>query len=460
MSMLTKDKSFYKQFFSLMLFIAMQNLIVYSVSMADNVMLGRYSEEALSGVALANQIQFLLQMVGGAIGDGVVVLSSQYWGKRQTNPLRRILCSGLILAGTTGLIFTVAAEAAPGFWLRLLAPGEPTVVAEGIRYLRIIGFTYVIFCVNLVLQSCMRSVENVRIGMVTSIVALFTNITLNYALIFGHFGMPEMGVEGAAIATLISRCVETGVLLLYVLKIDKKLRLRFSQMFEFDRVIFGDYVKTTLPVVYSGASWGIAMFLQTAILGRMGAASIAANSIAASLFSIISVLAYGCGSAASVLTGKTVGEGDRDKLKDYVRSMQVLFLIIGLICGALIYGLKDLIISFYQPKSETEALARQFLTILSITVIGTAYQTSCLTGIVRGGGNTKFVFYNDLVHMWGIILPVSYLAAFVFHWSPAAVFFCLKADQLLKCVVAVFEVNSYRWVRKLTRGEDQQEGIA
>ncbi len=458
--MLTKDRSFYKQFFSLMLFIAVQNLIVYSVSLADNVMLGRYSEEALSGVALANQIQFLLQMVGGAVGDGVVVLSSQYWGKRQTAPLRRILCAGLILASSIGLFFTVTVLAAPGFWLRLLAPGEPAVVAEGVKYLRIIAFTYAVFTVNLVLQSSMRSVENVRIGMVTSIVALFTNITLNYALIFGHFGLPRLGVQGAAIATLISRCVETGVLLFYILKVDKKLRLRFRQMFEFDRTLFGDYVRTTLPVVCSGASWGIAMFLQTAILGRMGAASIAANSIAASLFSIISVLAYGCGSAASVLTGKTVGEGDRAKLKDYVRSMQVLFLLIGLLCGLLIFGLKDLIISFYDVKPETERLAKEFLTILSITVVGTAYQTSCLTGIVRGGGDTKFVFYNDLVHMWGIILPVSFLAAFVFHWSPAAVFFCLKADQLLKCVIAVWEVNSYRWVRKLTRSQEQLEGNA
>ena len=140
--------------------------------------------------------------------------------------------------------------------------------------------------------------------------------------------------------------------------------------------------------------------------------------------------------------------------------MQILFLCLGGATGLLLFCSRSLILGFYDIGPDTERLAMQFMAVLSVTVVGTAYQMASLTGIVRGGGDTKFVFINDLIFMWGIILPVSFLAAFVFHWSPAAVFFCLKADQLLKCVIAVWEVNSYRWVRKLTRSQEQLEGNA
>lgn len=185
-----------------------------------------------------------------------------------------------------------------------------------------------------------------------------------------------------------------------------------------------------------------------------------ANSIAGSLFSIISVVAYGASSAAAVFTGKTVGMGDRDKLKEYVKTMQVLFLIIGVISGVALFLSREAILSLYDVAPETQALAREFIGVLSITLVGTAYQVACLTGIVRGGGHTKFVFYNDLIFMWCIVLPLSLLGAFVWNLPPTLVFFFLKMDQILKCFVAVFEVNSYRWVRKLTRDSGQTEVAA
>ena len=457
MKLLTRDKSFYRQFFSLLLFLAAQNLIVYSVSLADNVMLGKYSENALSGVALANQIQFLLQMITNGVGEGLVVLSAQYWGKRETRPMRSILCAGLIVSISAGAIFMALGLLCPYQVLRLLCPDEEGVLLEGVKYMKIISFTYILFGVNQVLLAQMRSVENVRIGMYSSLIALGANVCLNYVLIFGKLGFPALGTQGAAVATLISRLIETGVLLFYVLRVDKKLRLTPRQMFAFNRLLWRDYVRTAMPVILSGLSWGVAMFLQTAILGRMGAACIAANCIAVSLFSIISVLAYGGASAAAVVTGKMVGEGDREKLHECVNTMQVLFLTVGVLSGALLFSCKELIIGFYDVQESTQALARQFLSILSVTLVGTSYQVACLTGIVRGGGNTRFVFYNDLVFMWGIVLPASFLCAFVFKTSPAVVFLCLKADQILKCFVALFEVNSYHWVRALTRSEEQLE---
>ncbi len=450
MGHISKDKAFYRQFFSLLLFIALQNLIVYCVNLADNIMLGRWSEEALSGVALANQVQFLLQMLTAGVGEGVVVLASQYWGKRELKPIPSISGIGLRVALSAGVLFMLAGRLAPGRVLRLLS-SDQAILDEGVKYMRIVCFSYLFFTATSVLLATMRSVENVRIGMGVSVMALVVNIFLNYCLIFGRLGLPRMGVEGAALATLIARACELVVTLTYALLVDRKLRLKPRQLLRIDGTPARDYARVATPVILSGLSWGIAQFIQTSILGHLGSASVAANSIAASLFSVISVVSYGAGSASAVFVGKVVGSGDHSRIREYVVTLQCLFLCFGLFNGTMIFSLKDPIISFYNVSADTRALARQFLTVLSITSIGSAYQAPCLTGIVRGGGNTKFVFYNDLVFQWGMVITFSSLAAFVWRLSPVWVFFFLKSDQLVKCIVAAFEVNSYRWIRKLTR---------
>lgn len=454
MRIFTRDKSFYKEFFSMLFFIAGQNLIVFSVNLADNVMLGNFSENALSGVALANQVQFLLQMVVTGIGDGVVVIASQYWGRRETEPIRRVTGVGMRVALITGLIFLLAGLCVPEFILGLLSP-DPAIVAEGVRYMRVISFTYVAFALSSVLLATMRSVENVRIGMIVSASALVINVALNYCLIFGRLGFPRMGVEGAALATLIARLVELIVVVFYAVRVDKKLQLKLRSLFSTSAALARDYRKHATPVILSGFSWGVAMFLQTAVLGRMGSASVAANSIASSLFSVVSVVCYGSANAASVYTGKLVGSGDMGRLRESTRTLQAVFLCIGLISGGAIYLCRDLILSIYSVQPSTIELAKQFISVLSVTIVGTSYQVACLSGIVRGGGHTKFVFYNDLIFMWGIVLPLSFLGAFVWKLSPVVVFFFLKSDQLMKCVVAAFEVNSYRWIKKLTRDPAQ-----
>ena len=450
MHFLSRDRNFYKQFFSMLFFIAGQNLIVFSVNLADNVMLGNFSENALSGVALANQVQFLLQMVVNGVGEGVVVIASQYWGKRETEPIRHVTGIGMRVAMVTGVIFLLAGLLIPEFILGLLSTDQ-AIIAEGVKYMRIISFSYLVFCMSSVLLATMRSVENVRIGMAVSSSALVINVFLNYCLIFGRFGFPRLGVEGAALATLIARTAELVIVMVYAARVDKKLGMKMKDLLSSSAAIVRDYKKHATPVILSGFSWGVAMFMQTAVLGRMGSASVAANSIASSLFSVVSVVCYGSGNAASVYTGKLVGAGDLHKVRESTRTLQVIFLVIGALSGLMVYACRDLIISIYNVQPATQELARQFITVLAVTIVGTSYQVACLTGIVRGGGHTKFVFYNDLIFMWGLVLPLSFMGAFVWKLSPAVVFIFLKCDQILKCFVAVVEVNSYRWIKKLTR---------
>jgi putative MATE family efflux protein len=275
--------------------IALQNIITYSVNLADNVMIGAYSENALSGVAIVNQIQFLLQLIITGAGEGIVVMASRCWGKKEIEPIKRIAGIGMQIA----LLFTVIIWAVvfifPEQSLALFT-NDTAVIAEGVKYLKIVAFTYPLFTATTIILSTLRSVETVKIGFIVSLTALVVNICLNYVLIYGKFGFPEMGIEGAAIATLISRIVEFVITLSYIIFIDKKIKLSISDFFKNDLNLLKNYIKVSLPIILSGASWGIAMSIQTAILGRMESA-LPASSIANTVFQILTVITYGSASA-------------------------------------------------------------------------------------------------------------------------------------------------------------------
>lgn len=450
MSLFVKDKPFYKAFFTMTATIALQNLITFAVNLADNIMIGGYSQDALSGVAMVNQIQFLLQMIIGGIGNGITVLGAQYWGKKQIEPIRRVTSIGMVLALAAGVLMTLVTYFFPNETLALLT-NEQAVIAEGSRYLVIICYSYVLFAVTNVLLASLRSVETVRIGFVVTLTALVVNVILNYGLIYGRLGMPELGVEGAAIATLISRVVEFLVVVIYAFFVDKKICWKPKDMAHLDKNLFRDYIRVGLPLILSSSLWGLAMSAQTAILGRMGEETIAANSIATTIFQVVTVVTYGAASASSVVIGKAVGEGDIPRVKAYSKTLQIIYIFIGIFTGGILWLCKDAIISLYSITEATRALTVQFIGVLSVTVVGTSYQCACLTGIVTGGGDTKFVLINDLIHQWLIVIPAAFLSAFVFHAPLWITFACLKSDQILKCFVAVFKVNRYRWIRVLTR---------
>jgi len=450
MSLFVKDKKFYKAFFSMTGVIALQNLITFTVNLADNVMIGGYSQSALSGVAMVNQIQFLLQMLVMGTGNGIVVLSAQYWGKKRLEPIRKVVSVGVLFSTVIGIVMTLLTFVYPEQILRLLTD-EPAVIEEGRKYLVIICFSYILFSISSVLLAALRSVETVKIGFYVTLAALTVNVVLNYGLIYGRLGMPELGVEGAAIATLAARVLEFAIVVGYVLFADKKICWRPKSMLQLDRTMLRDYLKVGLPLIMTDGIWGLAMSVQTAILGRLGSDAIAGNSIATTIFQVVTVLAYGSANASGVVIGKTVGEGDIERVKGYARTLQIIYLFIGVITSAILLICKDLIISLYDVTANAKALASQFIQVLAITVIGTSYQCPCLTGIVTGGGDTKFVLKNDFIHQWFIVIPSAFLSAFLFHGPLWLTFFCLKSDQILKCFVAVIKVNRFRWIRKLTR---------
>ena len=260
-----------------------------------------------------------------------------------------------------------------------------------------------------------------------------------------------MGIRGAAVATLTCWTVELVIILVYVRFVDKKLKATLKSLFSFDFKYLKDYIKTALPIILSGSFWGVAMAAQTSILGHMGAASIAANSIAAVIFQVVSVFAVSSANASSVIIGKTVGEKRLDMVRPYTVTMQVLFILIGLVSGVILFAVKDAIVGVYAISEETRQLASAFIIILSITLVGTAYEYPVASGIVQGGGDTKYAFTIEMISMWGFTIPLSALSAFIFKFPPVVTFCILKSDQLLKCIPNAIRCNRYKWVRELTR---------
>ncbi len=452
MKLLT-DKSFLKFFATLTISLALQNLLTYSINLADNLMLGAYSETALSGVALCNQFQFLLQMMVTGAGEGMVVLGSQYWGKNNLEPIPHIIGVAMRYGVAIAAVIFIVILLFPSQMLGLLT-NDTAVIEEATKYIRIICFTYLIFTVTNVLVVSLRAVGLVRIGYIISASTLCINIVLNSLLIYGNFGFPELGIRGAAVATLVSRSVELLIVIFYLKFREHNLNLTLRKLIFIDTSYYKDYRKVALPVLLHGFQWGLAQMVQTGILGHLGASAIAANSIAVIVYQITSVVIYGSASAASVQIGKAIGENKGDRLKSMVHTMELIFLGIGLVTGLLIYLLRNPILSFYNISDDARHLALQFMLVLSVTTVGTAIQVPCDNGIIRGGGDTSFSMILNLISMWGIVIPFSAIAAFVFHCPPIVVFILLKWDQVYKIIPSLIRLHSWKWVKKVTREPD------
>ena len=448
--MFTRDKAFYKTFLRLCLALMLEQAVILSVNLADNMMLGTYSQAALSGVAAVNQIQFVYQQLVYGIGNALIVLGSQYWGQRRLGEIRSIAAIGVRLEITLALILLTLVSIFPEGALRIFT-NQPEYVAEGVAYLKIIRFSYLFFALTAVLLSTMRVVESVKIALRVSVLSLIINVGINYLLIGGHLGAPEMGARGAAIGTLTARVVEFIVVVAYVLR-DKKLGLRLRDMLGRNAGLARDFIRVSLPTLGAAFLWGIANAMQTVILGHMDEYAIAAQSISNTVFLLLKVTAVGASSAASVLIGKTVGEGDMDRLKQYSRTLQLIFIGIGIAEGAIMLLIRIPLLGVYAGTNarETYDLANAYMLIQAVVLVVMSYQMPVNTGIIRGGGDTRFVLILDTVAI-STFIPLAWLGGLVWHWPAIAVIICVNIDQFLKCFPAFFRVNSYKWVRKLTR---------
>ena len=446
---LIKEKQFYRTFLMLCLPIVLQNVISLSVNLTDNLMLGQYSESALSGVTAVNQIQFIYQNILMGIGDGMVIIAAQYWGKNDTGAIRKVSCVAMRAAVILMALLFVVVSLFPHQVVGLFTPDQ-TIITEGVSYLNIVRFTYPFFCVTTILLAILRSTEVVRIAFYLSLSTLCINFCINWVLIYGRFGMPPLGAQGAAIGTLCARVIECMAILLYIAKKEKHLHLRIADFLHMDHTIARDYVRVCAPIILVQALWGCNTAMQTAILGHLTSSAIAANSMASNLFLIVKTVAVGAASTATVMIGKAIGRGNVDAVKQMAKTLQVVFVGMGVCCGIVLWLLTEPVLSLYSFSDESRELARAFLHILCVVMVGMSYQMPTNAGVIKGGGDTRYTMRLDLISIWCIVIPLSFVMAFVVKASPIVVVWCLNLDQLFKCVPAFIKVNYGQWIKKLT----------
>lgn len=443
-------KNFYKNVFLLVFPMALQNLINVGVTAADVIMLGKVDEKVLAGASLAGQIQYIMVLFLFGLTSGATVLTAQYWGRKDTDAVERILGITVGAAALITIFFSMAALIVPER-LMFIFTNDAGVAAQGASYLRIVAFSYVLIGLTQAYLYIMRSIERVMIATVVYFCSLICNIMLNAVLIFGLFGFPEMGIKGAAAATLCSRILELVIVIFYGKWKNKVIKLRIKYVLRFDRVLFGDFLKYALPVVFNELIWGMGMAASAAVLGHMGSAAVAANSVSQVARQLATVVSFGISSAAAIYLGKTIGERKMRHAKAYADRFLMLSVLMGIAGGAVIWISSAYVTAGLSLGAQAQHYLRIMFMIMSYYVIAQSWNTTMIVGVFRSGGDTKFGLLIDVLSMWAVAIFAGFLAAFIFHASVPEVYALLLSDEIIKVPVTVWRYKSNRWLKDLTR---------
>ena len=444
---------FYRSVFALVIPMALQNLINVGVTAADVIMLGRVGEKALSGASLAGQVQYIMVLFLFGLTSGATVLTAQYWGKGDKKTIEKILGLGMKAAIIVTAIFTVAALLIPDLLMRIFT-NDPAVISEGMKYLRIVAFSYVLMGITQVYLFIMRSVERVVVATVVYLVSLICNVILNAIFIFGLLGCPAMGIQGAALGTLAARFVELIVVFGYARLFNKDIKFRFRYLMRTDKLLVRDFLRYALPVVMNEVMWGLGTAANTAILGHMGSAAVAANSVAQVARQLATVVAFGLSSATAIYLGKTIGEKKFEHAKAYAHRFLLLSVVMGAIGGAIILVAAPVTAALLSLTPAAKSYLKFMFFVMSYFVIAQSFNTTMVVGTFRSGGDTRFGLIMDVATMWGCSILFGFLAAFVFHCGVPVVYIILMSDELIKVPITWIRYRSYKWLKDVTRELD------
>ena len=445
-----EKKQFYRIVVSLVLPMALQNLINAGVTSADVIMLGKVGEVALSASSLAGQALFIMTLIFFGLTSGAAVLTAQYWGKKDIRSVEKVLGISMGISLCVSTIFTVAALVLPRQIMNIFTTEEP-VIEAGISYLRIIGFSYVFIGITIVYLNIMRSVERVIISTIVYSISLVTNVILNAVFIFGLLGFPAMGIQGAALATLIARIVEFIIVVFYAGKINRQVQFHFKNLFVKDKLLLKDYATYAFPVLLNELLWGTGISVVTAIIGHMGSALVAANSVAQVVRQLAMVLSFGMANAAAIMIGKTIGEGKTDFAKVYGGRFVRLSLVLGIAGAGVILLISPIVRANLELSTKAGSYLQMMLIVMAAYVLAQSYNGTLIVGIFRGGGDTKFGLIIDIVSLWGVAIIGGWLAAFVWKLPPTLVYIILTCDEATKIPLSFWRYRQYKWVKDVTR---------
>ena len=447
-----EKRQFYKMVFALVLPIALQNLINVGVTAADVIMLGMVGETALSAGSLANQVSFILNLLMFGMSSGAAVLTAQYWGKKDTATIEKVLGISMRLAIVAGLVFMAAALLIPR-QLMLIFTQEEEIIAAGIPYLRIVAFSYLLMAVNMTYLNLMRSVERVLIGMITYAVSLGVNVVLNAIFIFGLFGCPAMGTAGAALGTTLARVTEFIIILIYNKIFNDILNIRLNLLAVKDRQLTRDFIRYASPVIMNELAWGCGMAMLSAMMGHLGSAAVAAHSVTQTSRQLAMVVSMGLAGAAAIVLGKTIGEGNEKLARIQAGRFVKMAAILGVAGSLFILAIvRPAVLHFMVMTPQASRYLGYMMFILAYFCFFQSLGTIFIVGIFRAGGDTRVGLALDLTGLWGCAVFLGSIAAFLLKWPVPAVYVVISFDEIVKLPFSVKRYLSGKWLKNITRG--------
>ena len=448
MQLFVRDKKFYRTLAAFALPIAAQQLITVGVNMADNIMLGQLGETSMSGATLANNFISLFQIMCMGFGMGASVLTSRFYGMKERNSLKKAINIMFRLELIVATLFAVATALIPGRIMGMFT-ADADIIRAGTGYLLISILCYYLNGYAMTTSIVLRSVGKATIPLMSSIYSFFINIFFNWMFIFGHLGAPEMGVNGAALGTLIARIVEFSITMGYLLFKDQNIQMRIKDLFMNTRDLYGEYIRISIPVLVSDTLLGLGNVAVSTVMGHIGAAFVAANAITTVTMQLATVVIQGISQASCTITGITLGEGEPEKAQKQGVTFAAIGFLIGAVGCGLILLLRGPIIGAYKILPETKALAYELMDAVAIVVLFQSANSILTKGVLRGGGDTKFLMIADILFLWVCSIPLGALAGLVFHWPGFWIYTMLKIDQFIKAIWCLFRLKSGKWIKKI-----------
>jgi putative MATE family efflux protein len=378
------------------------------------------------------------------------MFTAQFWGKQDIPGLRRVLGLCLLLAMFVSVIFLLISQFFPEAILRIYSRDE-AVIALGADYIRVFAWTFLFLGITSSFGMVMRSTGIVKFPTAVSVSALLLSTFLSYALIFGRFGLPEMGILGAAVSALIARSLECAGLLLVAYRAGSPVAASPRELFGFDLKFVSRIFKPLLPVVLNELLWSLGITTYNVVYGRLGTEAFAAISIVSSIEQVAFTLFIAISHATSVNVGNRIGAGEEDRAQQFAGRSLGLGIVGGILVGAVLQGMKSQILSLYRVSPDVIQNAANLIDIVAIFLWMRINNMTIVVGILRAGGDTRFSMFLDGMIIWIIGVPLAALGAFTFHLPVHFVYLCAMSEELAKWFLGVDRWRSRRWINNLAR---------
>ena len=425
--------------------IAFQNFMTAMVSASDAVMLGFLEQEALAAVSLAGQITFILNLCITVLVQGTTILAAQYWGKGERNTVEMILALAVKYVIIVVTIFLICTFVFPEQIMGMLT-NEPALIERGAEYLQIVGFSYVPLGLSQMYLCIMKNSGKTAKSTLIGSSSMILNIIFNVIFIFGIFGIPGMGIPGAAIATVLAVCIQLVWTLSESIK-QNSIKIKVSYLFHTDKTIQKDFNRYTLPIVGNYFFWGGGVTIFSAIIGHLGNDAVAASSLVNIVRNTLACVSKGLGTAGVILVGNELGKNNIGLAKHSVK----LAGIIGVVTCILLILMRPLILKFSGLTETATGYLSGMLLICSYYMIAGSINNMVIGGIFCAGGKSKFGCICDGVVLWLIVMPAALSAAFYFKLPVLAVYFILCLDECIKIPIVFWYYRKYTWAQNLTK---------